>query len=349
MDLHLLEGQPHRRYNPLLREWVLVPILEPPRSAPLRRSKAGAAARPIYDPQCNLCPGNARADGASVPQYDAAFVLQDDRPALVPDPRDVHIDESGLILTRSEAGICRTVCHSPRHDLEFSTMEISDLRRLVRLWAEQVAELGGLPGMRYVQIFGDGGEAGNCGSSHPHTHVWASASVPAVPSREHAALTGYFDARHTCLLCDYLALEQVYRERFVCENQQFTALVPFWAASPFEVLLLSRNHLGGFEQVSADQLDALADVLSSLALRYDKLFDGPVPLSMGFHQQPTDGAAHPESHLHAHFYPHPEIAEEHRLPGGYPWLGAPLSRITPEFAASRLRMMPAPDGSAAAD
>jgi UDPglucose--hexose-1-phosphate uridylyltransferase len=59
---------------------------------------------------------------------------------------------------------------------------------------------------------------------------------------------------------------------------------------------------------------------------------------MGFHQQPTDGAHHPEWHLHAHYYP-PLLrsASVKKFMVGYEMLAAPQRDITPEVAAERLR------------
>jgi UDPglucose--hexose-1-phosphate uridylyltransferase len=62
------------------------------------------------------------------------------------------------------------------------------------------------------------------------------------------------------------------------------------------------------------------------------------PYSMGFHQRPTDGSAHPEWHLHAHFYP-PLLRSAiiRKFMVGYELLATPQRDITAESTAQRLR------------
>jgi galactose-1-phosphate uridylyltransferase (family 1) len=81
-----------------------------------------------------------------------------------------------------------------------------------------------------------------------------------------------------------------------------------------------------------------ADVLARLTKAYDRLFDVAFPYTMGFHQRPTDGAAHPDVTLHAHVYP-PLLrsASVRKFMVGYEMLVMPQRDLTPEEAAARLR------------
>lgn len=231
--------------------------------------------------------------------------------------------------------MCRSVAYTPRHDLSLGRLDLSDLCRVVELWTAQYEEMGAIPGMRHVQIFEDHDEARGTVASHPHCRLWATATLPAIVAREQAALTGYHSARGTCLLCDYLALEQVYRERFVCENDHFTALVPFWATTPYEVVVISRQHHASLLQLSGGERLALADVIKRLAARYETLLGAAA--SFGFHQSPTDGHAHPEWHLHAHFFPALSRAATVPVSSVFEKIASPLCDLTPEVAAARLR------------
>ncbi|MGH9578416.1 MAG: galactose-1-phosphate uridylyltransferase, partial [Terriglobales bacterium] len=269
------------------------------------------------------------------PDYDGALVVDESPSPLTAASPDAGIDESDLIVVRSEPGLCRSIAYTPRHDLSLARMDLSELCRVVELWTAQHEALGAPPSIRYVQVFEDHDETRSPHAAHPHCRIWATATVPSLPAREQAAQAGYHSARSTCLLCDYLALEQVYRERFVCENDHFTALVPFWAATPYEVLLISRQHQGALHQLSGGERLALADVVKRLAARYENLLAAPV--SLGFHQSPTDGYAHPEWHLHAHFFPASSRAVITTTSSAFEALASPLLNWTAETAALRLR------------
>lgn len=212
------------------------------------------------------------------------------------------------------------------------------MRRVVDVWVDQFTGLAALPWISHVQIFENRGPAMGASNPHPHGQIWANSTMPDVPGREQASLAAYRAARGSCLLCDYLALEQERRDRVVCANRAFTAVVPFWAVWPFEVLLLANRHVAGLDALEEDERTAPADMLRRVTAQYDRLFDASCPYSMGFHQRPTGRGAHDEWHLHAHFYP-PVLrsASVHKFMVGYELLATPQRDVTAEAAAARLR------------
>jgi UDPglucose--hexose-1-phosphate uridylyltransferase len=232
------------------------------------------------------------------------------------------------------------MCFSPRHDLTLSTMGVSEVEQVVRSWRAQFEELGAIENIRHVQIFENRGEMMGASNPHPHCQIWATSSIPETPSRELDSQASYREKRHSCLLCDYLALENGEKARLVFANQSFVVLVPFWAVWPFETLLLSRRHLGSLTELEEAELLALSAALKALVATYDRVFDLPFPYSMGFHQTPTGGGDHPEWHFHAHFYP-PLLrsATVRKFMVGFEMLGTPQRDITPERAAERLRAL----------
>jgi UDPglucose--hexose-1-phosphate uridylyltransferase len=248
-----LTEHPHRRLNALTREWILVSPHRTSRPWQGQVETAEVECQPRYDPKCYLCPGNSRAGGARNPDYEHTFVFENDFAALLPEtPRDVlSYGDSGLMLAQGEKGICRVICFSPRHDLTLGKMSDEEIRLVVDVWVEQYLDLGGRPDISHVQVFENRGAMMGASNPHPHCQVWASSSLPNEPAKELASQTEYFAARNTCLLCDYLRLELGEKERLVCENASFVALVPFWAVWPFEVLILSRRHVTGMDQLSA--------------------------------------------------------------------------------------------------
>jgi UDPglucose--hexose-1-phosphate uridylyltransferase len=267
-------------------------------------------------------------------------VFDNDFAALTPDVAPEEDDRKGLLVAQSERGICRVVCFSPRHDLTLGQMPVEAIRTVVDTWVDQFVELGSLDWVRHVQVFENRGAMMGTSNPHPHGQIWANERVPNEPAKELAQQRAHAESGG-CLLCDYLDVELDDGERIVTGNEHFTALVPFWAVWPFETLVLPRAHAGALPDVGSDQRDGLADILRRLTRRYDRLFGVPFPYSMGLHQQPTDGDAHPEWHLHAHFYP-PLLrsATIRKFMVGYELLGQPQRDITPETAAQRLRELP---------
>ena len=339
--MSFLQKFSHRRRNPLTGEWVMV---SPHRTQRPWQGETEAAPPPApqYDPECYLCPGNSRAHGTVNPHYEHTFVFDNDFPALLGDAGSDIVDREGLIVAEAEPGVCRVICFSPRHDLTLARMAIPDIGRVVDVWAEQSEALAAREDIGAVQVFENRGAMMGASNPHPHCQVWATAHMPNEMAKELASQSEYRDARGACLLCDYLRLEQEEGERIVYENEHFVVLVPFWALWPFETLVLPRRHLGTMSELSAAERLGLADALSRMTVRYDNLFRTSFPYSMGFHQMPADGAAHPEWHMHAHFYP-PLLrsASVRKFMVGFELLATPQRDITAESAAERLRALSA--------
>jgi UDPglucose--hexose-1-phosphate uridylyltransferase len=333
-----ISAYPHRRFNPLTGEWVLVSPNRTDRPWKGLVEKPAVETQLAYDPTCYMCPGNTRATGKQNPSYDTTFVFDNDYPGLRLETAKDQIDPQGLFVARGESGTCRVIVFSPRHDLTISRMSNPELRKVVSAWIEQYEELGTRPSTGYVQLFENRGALMGASNPHPHCQIWGTSSVPSEPAKELTAQREYFAKHGTCLLCAYLDRERSQGDRVVFENDHFSVLVPYWALWPFETMVIARRHLGKVQELTASERDALADVLKRLTTRYDRLFDALFPYTMGFHQSPIDNEAHPEWHLHAHYYP-PLLrsATIRKFMVGFEMLGTPQRDFTAESAAERLR------------
>jgi UDPglucose--hexose-1-phosphate uridylyltransferase len=335
-----MQQHPHRRFNPLKREWVLVSPHRTQRPWQGQVEKTAQPAALQYDPECYLCPGNMRAGGARTDQYTSTYVFENDYAALRPDAPRLLDDEGaqGLLVAEGESGVCRVICFSPRHDLTLAKMEVADIRKVVDLWDAQTQELGGRADISYVQVFENRGAMMGASNPHPHGQIWASRSVPNEAVLEQAAQAAYLADHSCCLLCAYRELEVKLGERVVASNGSVVALVPFWAVWPFEVMILPARHVTELAAMTDAERDDLAAMLKSVTSTYDKVFDTPFPYSMGLHPQPYDSVEHPEWHFHLHFYP-PLLrsATVRKFMVGFELLGSPQRDITPESAADTLR------------
>jgi UDPglucose--hexose-1-phosphate uridylyltransferase len=330
--------KPHRRLNPLTGDWVLI---SPQRTQrPWQGQIEAAAEQPSqeYDPECYLCPGNARAGGQRNPDYTSTFVFDNDFPALVPDtPGGESVHEQNIFVAAPEQGICRVGCFSPRHNLAIPAMAAEQMDRVVDMWCDQSTALLNMPFIRHVQIFENRGAMMGASNPHPHCQIWASASIPNELMKEDVAQSRHLASQGSCLLCAYMNAE-FESERAVCRNASFAAIVPFWAVWPFETLVIGSRHVDRIEQLTEAERRDLGGILRQVTSRYDGLFGVPFPYSMGFHQRPKSEASAAAWHFHAHFYP-PLLrsATVRKFMVGYELLAAPQRDLTPEEAAGRLR------------
>lgn len=327
---------PHRRYNPLTQEWVLVSPHRTKRPWSGQTEDTAAEKKPEYDPGCYLCPGNTRAGGIENPDYDGVFVFTNDFAALMEDSPATEAEEHPLLKMQAQNGTCRVICFSPRHDLTLPQMEVQDIRKVVDLWAAQTEELG--QKYRWVQVFENKGAVMGCSNPHPHGQIWAGSALPNEPAKADRGQKSYMEEHGRSLLLDYVQLEADKQERIVVENDDWMVVVPFWAVWPFETLLLPKFSVQRIYQLSDSQRTNLAAIMKSHLTRYDNLFNTSFPYSMGWHGAPFDTDDHSHWQLHAHFYP-PLLrsASVKKFMVGYEMLGESQRDITAEQAAARLR------------
>jgi UDPglucose--hexose-1-phosphate uridylyltransferase len=325
---------PHRRYNPLSDEWVLVSPQRTQRPWQGQVESAEKVARPAHDPSCYLCAGNSRAGGATNPNYETTFVFANDYAALMTGEASV-VETDGLLRAESVSGECRVICFSPRHDLTLAEMDLADIGSVVETWVEQVTELGAR--YRWVQVFENKGAVMGCSNPHPHGQIWASDFLPTLVAREDAAQRRYFAENGVPLLKAVIDQEMLSGRRVVELTEHWALIVPFWATWPFEFLLVPRRAVWRMPDLTADERQDLAVILKAGLGRYDRLFDTSFPYTMGWHGAPF-GESGDHWQLHAHFYP-PLLrsATVRKFMVGYEMLAEPQRDLTPELAAEMLR------------
>ncbi|KIY50199.1 galactose-1-phosphate uridylyltransferase [Fistulina hepatica ATCC 64428] len=314
-------AHPHKRYNPLTREYVLVSPHRMRRPWLGQVEAAARETRPEHDPSCYLCPGNKRAAGATNPVYTSTTVFENDYAAVLPDP--------ALLKAEPVRGACDVIVFHPRHDLTLARMSTHDIRIVVDEWARVYHKRGTMSGVRYVQIFENKGEMMGCSNPHPHGQAWSLSALPNLPAAELASMKAYA-AEHAgepscasseiqlgspsgpCLLCDYAHSEvlideeekgergsasatatpstgtpQTTNSRVVIRNADWVAVVPWWAIWPFEILLLPyKRHIPSLLHLTPSERDSLADAIGQVTRRYDNLFFCSFAYSMGIHQRP---------------------------------------------------------------
>lgn len=328
-------NHPHRRLNPLTGSWVLVSPHRAKRPWQGQQETAEHSARPPHDPDCYLCAGNARVSGEHNPDYSGTFVFTNDFAALNADTPDVPDSSNPLFQAGSARGTSRVICFSPDHSKSLPELSLPAIGKIIETWCEQSAELGA----RYpwVQVFENKGAVMGCSNPHPHGQIWANSFIPNEAANEDLHQRNYLAAHGRPLLLDYAEAEAT-ANRVVVDTEHWLAVVPYWAAWPFEALLLPKAHTRQLPDLDAEQRRDLARALKQLTSRYDNLFRCSFPYSMGWHGAPFNAANGDHWQLHAHFYP-PLLRSSsvRKFMVGYEMMAEPQRDLTPEQAAESLR------------
>lgn len=332
---------PHRRFNPLLQEWILVSPHRAKRPWQGQNETVLEDDLPEHDKSCYLCAGNTRANGQQNEEYTGCYVFENDFAALLNEEVSFDNNHQALFQLKPERGINKVVCFSPKHNLTLPEMEIHEIKAIIQTCAAQYLELGSHDFINYVQIFENKGAVMGCSNPHPHGQIWAQQTVPTQVEVTQKNLRAYFEKNKSSLLKDYLEAELKLQERIVLENEHFVALVPFWATWPYETLLIPKRHFSTIIAMSEEETEAFAAILKGITIKYDNLFETSFPYSSGIHQAPTDRIAHPEWHFHMHFYP-PLLrsASVKKFMVGYEMLGEAQRDSSPEQSAKILRDLP---------
>lgn len=327
--------QPHRRYDPLSDKWIL---LSPHRlSRPWQGEEGAPEPSPLtYDPDCYLCPGNERVTGDVNPDYASVYVFPNDFPALKPSPDTPPDANDHLFQSEPAGGECHVVCFSPDHGKTLA--ELSDAERVavVEAWCSQSEKLG--QRYRNVQIFENKGAMMGCSNPHPHGQIWATDYLPDILETEDRTQAHYAEKHGSVMLLDVAEAEVADGDRVVVQNDQWVAVIPWWASWPFETILLPRFTVTRLPDLKDDQQQSLAQILGALTVRYDNLFRCSFPYSMGWHSAPFGQAESAHWQLHAHFYP-PLLrsASVRKFMVGYEMMAEAQRDLLPERAAEMLR------------
>lgn len=329
---------PHRRYNPLIREWVLVSPHRAKRPWQGQVETLDEDEKPAFDKDCFLCAGNTRINGEVNEKYTKTYVFSNDFAALKQDTPIVNTDDP-LFKMATEQGESRVICFSPDHSKTLPQLGVVDITEVVKTWQSQCEELGKI--YNWVQVFENKGAMMGCSNPHPHGQIWAQQQLPTLVEKKHNAQSEYLAQHGTNLLADYAKREVEKQERVVVENDDWVVVVPYWAGWPFETLLLPKFAISRIVDLTEQQQVTLADIVKQITIKYDNLFNTSFPYSMGWHGAPYDGEEHPEWTLHASFFP-PLLrsATVRKFMVGYEMMAEAQRDLTPDQAASRLKELP---------
>lgn len=279
----------HLRWHPLRGEWVAYAA---------HRQHRTFLPPPEYNP---LAVSTSREHPTEVPagEWDVA-VFENLFPTLT---LQAHDPPAIAVPTEPALGICEVVVFTQDAKSSLGKLPISHLELIVDVWADRYEELGRHPQVSYVFPFENRGVEVGVTLHHPHGQIYAYPFVPPVAARELEQQRVYQSRHGRGLLEDMVTQELSEQLRLLYTGAEVVAFTPVCARYPYEVWIMPKRAAPSFAALTREERRDFARALKTVLLKFDGLWNMPFPYILAFHQAPTDGAPHPEAHLHAEFYP----------------------------------------------
>ncbi len=289
---------------------------------------------------CPLCPTRDDASPTEIPRRSYQLAVFDNRfPSLSSEPPQPSVHGSWLHPVEPALGAAEVVVYTDRHDLTLADMDVGHIARLVDVWADRYAVLGGREDVAYVFVFENKGEVIGVTLDHPHGQIYGYPDIPPRALQELTAARRHLAEHGTCVWCDVVANERADGVRIIGSSASWVAYVPFAARFPYEVHVVANRHATSLLDLSDPERLALAELLKLVLTAYDALFGFSLPYVMSMHQAPTDdGQWLDVSHLHLELTPIHRTAERLKyLAGSELGAGAYINDTVPEQTAAALR------------
>lgn len=314
----------HLRWHPLRGEWVAYAS---------HRQNRTFLPPPEYNP---LAPTTDASNPTEVPAgpWDVA-VFENLFPTLT---LAAHDPPELSVPTEAGKGVCEVIVFTQDASSSLGRLPLSHLELLVEVWGDRYTELAARPEIQYVFPFENRGVEVGVTLHHPHGQLYAYPFVPPVPARELAQQRAYFEQHRRGLLEDMVRREVSEGVRMLYEGPETVAFMPICARYSYEVWLAPRRPVPSFAALAPRERSDFARALKTVLLKFDGLWKRPFPYILAFHQAPTDGADHPEAHLHAEFYPALRMPNRLKyLAGSEIGAGVFTADTLPEQKAAELR------------
>jgi len=291
------------RWHPLREEWVIVAAHRQERPWSGEVIAVPGKELPEYVPDCFLCPGNLRVSGKSNPHYEEIYVFDNDHPSVAIDASAAEPPYSEFYKARPAAGLSRVVCYSPKHNLTLAELSLLEIQNLLCVWQEQYTELGSLPEIEHVLIFENKGEAVGVSNPHPHCQIYANNFVFKTIENEARVSERHFAENGRSLFQEIIQAEQIDGRRIIAENDSAIAFLPYFARYAYEVFVAPKETYPNIAKLSLKEIADFSEVLKTVLIKFDNLWQMPFPYVMPLHQAPTNGHDYRAFHFHIEFHP----------------------------------------------
>lgn len=315
------------RWNPLAGQWVTIATERAARPSDFAARFLPVEAEP--DRPCPFCPGNEDDFPPALESYarDGEWrvrVVPNKYPAFRGDaPLDLTV--LGPVFTQAPAsGIHEVLVLSPDHHLAWADLDDRQVALVMAAVRDRVEEHGRNAVVRHSLVIVNHGREAGASLEHPHGQLLGTPFVSRVVADEAAA----FADHQACLLCTTVDEERSEGHRVVDDNGLAAVLSPYWAGSPYELLVLPTNHRA--EVTASDPPDVVAVGRAVRdGLRRVRGLLGDVPYNLILHTAPRSHGGPYHWHIHV-------VPRVTSVAGFEQGTGALINIVAPELAAQQL-------------
>jgi UDPglucose--hexose-1-phosphate uridylyltransferase len=317
------------RLNPLTGRWVTIVserALRPSDFAPRIPTVDADPSRP-----CPFCPGNEESTPPALETYgrDGRWVVRivpnrypafyGDDPLAVRNLGPVHVQAPA-------SGIHEVLVFSPQHGASWADLDDRDAGLVMAALRDRVEEHARTPNIRYTQAIVNHGREAGASLSHPHGQLLGMPFVPGEILDEERAFARFEGG---CILCATVEAEVTDGSRVVHDDDRVVIVCPFWAGSPYELLVIPRTHDAHLQDSAPADLAAVGRSVRD-ALESMRRLLGDVSYNLVFHTAPHRHNG--PFHWHAHIWP--KLVS---IAGFERGTGVLINIVPPEFSAQELR------------
>ena len=242
------------------------------------------------------------------------------------------------IPTAPASGVCEVVVFTQDPTASLGFLPLERIQLILDVWADRFTTLGALPFVQYVFPFENRGVEVGVTLHHAHGQIYAYPFIPPIAERELQHQRAYLERHGRGLLEVVIASEMREGTRVLHAGADAVAFMPAFARYAYEVWVAPLRPAPSLADLDGEERGALARALKVVLLQLDGLWDRPMPYILAIHQAPTDGAPHPEAHVHIEIYPALRQPERLKyLAGSEVGAGVFTADSVPEEKAAELR------------
>src|SRR5580698_7962991 len=266
------------RLDPLTGRWVVVSVDRARRPSAFVFSPRVSVVQADTSAPCPFCPGNEGSTPPALETYGKSGswlvrVVPNLYPAFEGDNAFV-VEHRGPVFTQATAGgIHEVLVLSPDHQAAWENVDDDQAGLIMAAIRDRIEEHAAVPGIRYSQVIVNSGREAGASIEHPHAQLLGMSFVPRELAEEQA---GFARFTGRCLLCTTIDAEESTGYRVVYSDERVAVVCPFWSGTPYEMLVIPRNHGPHLHRASPADLAAVGRAIrNALASLQDHIGDVP--------------------------------------------------------------------------